>query len=672
MIKKATLIIRTITVFILGILFTFMNYSFASAAPNNATINFYNQNGIYYYDATGNQANYGCGTIVANCDIRGDTHDERLWSGIRNYGFTPEQTAALMGNFAHEGGTPVRQEDAYNIARDNGVLTQQGNPYTIWTDSSETHSIGMQNIYSRYPAGSPIAGIGLGNAQWTSKTRRENYLHTMEASGLLKYFEGDAYKVYGRLSDDSLKAKIIEETGSEDEYWALWCAMLNFMSEELHNDYSEFFNKTTVDDMANYVAARYEVCSGCASGGSSNTARRQTAQEIYTRYQNGEFNAIENGTASSASTNASSGNNPSSTSSTETGSNVLIIGDSITNRSSSAIKTLLPDVTINAQDGRTFQEGLDILESMPQGNIPDILVFALGSNGGATETRAKRVIEIAGNNRQVIFVTDYSLGWHDYTQTNALFNSLKDQYNNVIVAEWAAAVSSHPDPDKYIAKETYPVDVHPTIPDGTELFAKVLYEAITNGTLQATNNAICAGEYWNGEGLPEYLQCDDKWGNLAFGLGGINGSQGSTICAAGCGPTSFAIMATVLLGREISPSETADIAGRAGIYVPGRGSSWTITKTLADHYGLQYQDFGTSQSTCIDTINKALSDGWMIHTSGGGVAPFTGGGHYIGIAGIASNGDWIIADSNLGNKNYSPSTVLSAGMNCSNLKGIKK
>lgn len=165
-----------------------------------------------------------------------------------------------------------------------------------------------------------------------------------------------------------------------------------------------------------------------------------------------------------------------------------------------------------------------------------------------------------------------------------------------------------------------------------------------------------------------YNQCDPRWADAPFGS--------STVCAGGCGPASFAMMATEMLGREILPDETAKIAGDGGMYVPGAGSSWDITRYLADYYGFQYEDINVSSTQEAEsTITQYLKDGWMIHTSGAGSVPFTSGGHYIGIRGITSDGKWLIADSGH-SKDYSeqewdPSSVVSAGMTISNLRAIK-
>ncbi|MBP5674898.1 peptidoglycan DD-metalloendopeptidase family protein [Candidatus Saccharibacteria bacterium] len=256
----------------------------------------FGENNIVFYNPEDKNEKKKRKCSSGKCNIKGETKDEKLWSGLRNKGFTPEQTAGLMGNFAHEGGSPTRQEDAYIKARDKGCRTMEGNPYTIWTYDNEHHSSCMQSVYSHYSAGKKVVGIGLGFVQWTSKGRREGYLGKVDGLGLLDYFEGDAYKTYGALSDDQLLAKITSETGSEDDYWSLWCAAIEWIYEELHSGtWSAFFNETTVTGIAEYVAIKYEVCNGCTKGSSTVQARVATANEIYERYKAGEFDAVDPG-----------------------------------------------------------------------------------------------------------------------------------------------------------------------------------------------------------------------------------------------------------------------------------------------------------------------------------------------------------------------------------------
>lgn len=170
-----------------------------------------------------------------------------------------------------------------------------------------------------------------------------------------------------------------------------------------------------------------------------------------------------------------------------------------------------------------------------------------------------------------------------------------------------------------------------------------------------------------------YLQCDPRWGNLNYGPGGIRGNDGtdSTICKSGCGPTSFAVIAANLKrDSSITPDKTADIAGKAGMHVPDKGSSWDITRVLANHYGLTAVKIGGS----ISAIDEYLNRGYMIHTSGKGAPPFSTGGHYIAIV-KSENGKWLVADSGSRRTGpsrwYDPATVM-AGMNLNNVWAVKK
>lgn len=203
------------------------------------------------------------------------------------------------------------------------------------------------------------------------------------------------------------------------------------------------------------------------------------------------------------------------------------------------------------------------------------------------------------------------------------------------------------------------------------------------GSLEACVNPSAASySNYDGSGFPFYSQFDPQWSGIPWGPGtGAcgTGSNNSSIGKSGCGPSSFAMMATALTGKVITPAMTAKVAGDAGCHVSA-GSSWKVTEVLAKEYGLQFKDLAaSSKDQAIQKINEALKDGWMIHTSGKGSSPFTSGGHYIGIRGITADGQWLIADSNgtkgqenTLNKAFSPESVVNAGMHISNIKAIKK
>lgn len=601
------------------------------ASLDSATLNFFNASDIHYYNPVGSKAR-NCYT--GDINVAGGKAAEMVWSGLTSF-MTEEQAAGIMGNMAHESNyfNPVQHE--VGSVGGNGYL---GHPNMDLVNDST------------------VNGYGIGLVQWSYHTRRQGFMKYIQSknSNLLEYFfNRETYSVGYTIDGD----KFIELAG-EDVARELIALELEYVKYELENEYLGFYSTTTVDEAAQWIFTNYE-------GPRDNTlsTRTATAHTYYDQFKGKIFT------------------NPGSSSTTEEdGSNVVIIGDSITVGAEAEIRKLLPEVQINAAVSRQFDAGVEILEQMT--NPRDIIVFALGTNTDhVSQESAQKVINIAGLDRIVIFVNNFSLGAHDYAQNNLLFDSLAAENKNVFVADWENAVTSQPEgPETYVKNESGQLDVHPTSGKGNELFAQTIHEAVVGMNSRRSTLIDCIRTY-NGEGVPQYFQTDEPWGPLAYGDLGIYGPVNDyfdTIAGSGCGPASFAMMITAILGQEITPADTADVAGKARMHVPGQGSPHSITAVLAQHYGVQYYDFSTSRSSCIGVIEAALADGWMIHTSGAtgtgnNNPPFSSGGHYIGIVGVDADGNWMTADSaGWGNSAYPPQHFLDAGLKCDNLHGIKK
>ena len=600
------------------------------AALDEETLYDYGLNQIYFWDPSGME-NY-C-TVGGDCYIAGDTWGERVWSALRHVGFTPEQTAGLIGNIVHEGGTPTTQEYSYIEARNAGCKTAEGKPYTIHTDFASERVHHGACIGGPYSAGSEVAGIGIGPVQWTSHNRREGYLAKMAELGLSKYFEGDAYKKYGRLTDDQLKEKIEAETGSDSDYWALWCAAIKYIWTEMQDAYSGFFKNNTVAGYAGWAASSYERCSQCAVGGAQYNARIKSAEEYWNKYKLGAFAAVESGSAP-----VMSGNSVGTVAS-EDGSNVTIIGDSITNGARGALQEALPKAEIIAEGGKLFARGgssenpsgLEILEKLrAEGKLRQVVVFALGTNSTVTKDDVNAVLNVIGPDKQVFFVTNYDMvRTNKYSNNNKLFSAAVDSYNNVGLVDWKNAVlTASSKPSDYIRDEGS-MAVHLTSA-GQKLFAETIKDAVTGLEISDTCEPMVDEE------LTFYYQSDKPWGPMAYGNCG-----GDTIANAGCGPTSLAMIITAMTGKRVTPDEIAKKAAASGYRVCGNGSSHAITN-LARDYGLVVKDYGRPS---IPMINKLLKEGVMFQVAGSGPNPFSGVGHFIGIRGITEDGKWLIFDS---------------------------
>lgn len=152
-------------------------------------------------------------------------------------------------------------------------------------------------------------------------------------------------------------------------------------------------------------------------------------------------------------------------------------------------------------------------------------------------------------------------------------------------------------------------------------------------SIAAASCPVGSGQFVDGFQL--YDQCDPAWGGKQYGVAG-------TICQAGCGPSTMAMIITALTGTPVTPDVVAEYAAANGQSFGG-GSAWTIPKVTAEHWGLKATFLGND----IVKINEVLMNGGLVAAAGRGGTPFTPGGHYIVIRALTADGQWLIGDSNL-------------------------
>lgn len=407
-------------------------------------LDFYNLNGIYYYDPTGSNSRCYNGTI----SLMGTKAIEKIWSGLTTF-MTPEQAAGVMGNMWSESNyfNPVQHE------------VSQMNKFPN-TDIINDDSI----------------AYGVGLIQW-SGGRRVNllrYIQSKDASLMSYFLEPETYSDQYNINGD----KFIELAG-EDVFDRLVQYELEFLKDEL-NTYSSFrgiFDTSSVEEAAKYFLDKIEkpsvVIHYIINGEvdwkdryeDSLAVRKQRAQAIYD-----ELNGATLGGAG-----GTTGQNVS-------GSDITIIGDSLTVGSQSQIESKLPGVEINAEVGRQFSTGIEIAKSL---DLRKVVVFALGTNSSnLTKSQIDEIVSVVGTDRNLYFVTNY--GEYDYSRNNQLMVEAADQYSNVTTIEWFRSVIS--DPTKYISDD----GVHPTN-EGKELFANLIYNAVTSSNL-SSDGCVVSGD----------------------------------------------------------------------------------------------------------------------------------------------------------------------------------
>lgn len=141
----------------------------------------------------------------------------------------------------------------------------------------------------------------------------------------------------------------------------------------------------------------------------------------------------------------------------------------------------------------------------------------------------------------------------------------------------------------------------------------------------------------NGMQIPHYLQGD--YGDIPYGDG--------SIASSGCGPTSFAMVASYLTGSTITPVDAVAWCGNS-YYMPGAGTYWSYFEAAAAHFGCG----SVRQTNDAGEVLQALSTGHpVISSQSPGL--FTSGGHFIVLRGVTSSGKVLVNDPNdSSEKNY--------------------
>ncbi len=210
--------------------------------------------------------------------------------------------------------------------------------------------------------------------------------------------------------------------------------------------------------------------------------------------------------------------------------------------------------------------------------------------------------------------------------TGSFSNALRNLKNTNSVSD--ATFAFHRDYE--ISADTLQM-IQGRIKFGQEIFDKYKSDSPSGSSRSNICNANGTASRFM-DGFTFYEQCDKQWGAQIYG-------DGLNICAAGCGPTSMAMIITNLTGNSVTPGVVTAYAASQGMWVSGSGSSWRIPEVTAKKWGLKAAAIGSNEAK----INETLRNGGFVVVAGGGAAPFTGVGHYITIRAV-KDGKWYLGD----------------------------
>ena len=116
---------------------------------------------------------------------------------------------------------------------------------------------------------------------------------------------------------------------------------------------------------------------------------------------------------------------------------MLAVGDSLMVGAESQLADSQPGIVIDAKEGRSFSTGIEVLETHLATSTPDVVVFALGTNNGATSDQIAAVMDLATDVNEVIFVNVVvPRTWQ--TGTNLAMLEAAASYTNASIADWYA------------------------------------------------------------------------------------------------------------------------------------------------------------------------------------------------------------------------------------------
>lgn len=187
--------------------------------------------------------------------------------------------------------------------------------------------------------------------------------------------------------------------------------------------------------------------------------------------------------------------------------------------------------------------------------------------------------------------------------------------------------------------------------------------ATGSGTAQVSGGKVCV-EVGGGTGVPSdkfvyYSQTDPRWKDTQF-----CGRSDGTIGSSGCGVTSMAMVISTLSNKVVTPIDTMNEAygiGYCGYGIVGTSASYFLD--VARDYELENVNL-TKDSKGADKALQTLRNGGLVIANVGPKSPFTTGGHYIVIRGIASDRNVYVGDPNheeLFNTSYSIDDFIDKG-----------
>ncbi|MBM7635733.1 acyltransferase family protein [Streptococcus saliviloxodontae] len=165
-------------------------------------------------------------------------------------------------------------------------------------------------------------------------------------------------------------------------------------------------------------------------------------------------------------------------------SSIMIIGDSVTLRSSATFTSQMKEAQVDAAVSRNFSEAYEIFKNNIDSNtLPSTVVIAVGVNSTSNyEEETNQFVEALPKGHRLVFVSPYNAKSLDAVKAVRDYEkSLAKKYTYVTLADWYQVALDNPD----IWGGTDGVHYSDATTTGAELYVKTIQQAVTAAAKKA-------------------------------------------------------------------------------------------------------------------------------------------------------------------------------------------
>jgi hypothetical protein len=153
------------------------------------------------------------------------------------------------------------------------------------------------------------------------------------------------------------------------------------------------------------------------------------------------------------------------------GDEVTAVGDSVMVAATPALEQDLPGIYIDAQVGRQFYTGLQVIDELKaEGKLRKIVVVGLGTNGTVTSDEISQLFAEIGPDRLLVLVNTFEDRSWEQEVNSTLAAAAADHPSDVVLANWYTTIEHRTD-------LLWPDGIHPQ-PSGGVVYGAMLKRAV--------------------------------------------------------------------------------------------------------------------------------------------------------------------------------------------------